>query len=126
MKLLLLITTLLLSSSIYASNNRTVSGWNPSIPSTPKKVLAVIEAEAEYFSFETDSTICGGEVSHSQVVAYNSFVTEDGNEVHEMTIEFQVSKAENYCQSESLLSCQVPMQVLSTDGIVMGEWNCVD
>lgn len=123
---MLIISILLISTASFSENLRSVLNWNPNIPASSKSVLELVEAEAAYFSFETDQDICGGEISQPILLNYKSFTTEDGNEIHEFIIRTHVTKSENYCQSETVLTCMAPIQVLSSKGILMGDWTCED
>lgn len=124
MKKFIFILALIASTKVWADRPALMMGWNPAIPTTSEKVLELINVEAQYSSFETDDRVCGGEVSQPQLADYTSYETEDGNEVHQISVAFQLSVDVNYCSSEKIVSCVAQIDVFSLNGLVLKSWTC--
>lgn len=123
-KLLILIIATINANMAFSANHAQIKDWNSELPLAEQNVIKILDAEAAYFSFETDETTCGGEVSNIQLLNYDIIDAETASPHHEITIRFQLSKAENYCASTSNATCDTQIHIDATGSVKMSDWAC--
>jgi hypothetical protein len=98
--------------------------WDQDVPVSPEQIMEQIQTDAGYLSYETDDRTCGGQVQETRLVEHNKARNADGVIVHQLLIQFTVTKALRYCASEALLTCEAPFELTSAEDVVMGHWDC--
>jgi hypothetical protein len=123
-KIFVALVFLMIGVHAQANNIRKITGWNEELPISSKVILAELRAEAAYLSYETDDFVCGGNVLAPELVDAEELKHADGTITYNLRVRFQVTKAINYCASETQMTCEAPFQVSEQSDVVMGSWSC--
>lgn len=120
MKIIFVLITLF-SSSLFAQASipvRPIENWIPDLPINEMTLLESVQSEAAYYSFETDSGSCGGQISDLSLVEFKQ------TKKSYVTLSFKMTRSQNYCATEDQASCKSSF-VIKPDGThEMTKWSC--